>query len=113
VADKDLFARVYPTLKPFAAKETGSLYWRGSIPLIDATEVQVVIAEVGENPDQPYAVAVKGGTKEMAAVCQAVGEKRFASAREAMILVERTLNHALFAGRSKGPKRSRRFWGAV
>ena len=42
--DRDVVTQFYPRLKTFKSKELG-VYWRGTIPLIDGAELEVVILQ--------------------------------------------------------------------
>jgi integrative and conjugative element protein (TIGR02256 family) len=109
VLDKELFSLLQSALRPFAAKETGRLYWRGPITLIDDSTIQVVVAELTDEESGLYAVAVKGEPKELKSSAYNISKKRFGSAREAVIQLERELNKNLFAGKNKTRKRAHRF----
>jgi len=109
VMDKDFFAKLEPDLRPYLSKETRKMYWRGRVGLVDDSSIEVVVAELGN--DGAYAVAVKGEAPELARTAQEFGERRFASAREAIVLLQRQMNKELFGAKSKGHKRGHRLWG--
>jgi hypothetical protein len=110
VIDQDFFQRLQPGLRSFLSKDTGKLYWRGSITLIDDSTQEIVVAELGDNVGEPYAMAVKEGPAAASATAQKFAEMRFGSAREAVVKFERALNRELFQTKLKPRKRPARFW---
>lgn len=93
--DKQFFERLNPGLRSYLSKTTGTVYWRGPISLVDESEVEIVVAEVESDGVAAYGVVVKGPAQssETAAL---FAEKRFMSAREAVISLERQLNREIF-----------------
>lgn len=100
--DSEFFKHLYPSLRPFLSKTTGGVYWRGRIPLVDRSETEVVIAEVPQEHAAPYGVVVKSEPAASTSAARAVGEQRFRSAREAVVVLERELNHELYCSRIGG-----------
>lgn len=99
--DSDFFKQLYPGLRPFLSKSTGGVYWRGRIPLVDRSEVEILIAEV-DSGHAPYGAAVKSEPSASTTAANAVGERRFRSAREAVVVLERELNCDLYRSRVGG-----------
>lgn len=93
--DSALLTELAPGLKPFMSKETGGVYWRGKLALIDGSAIDMVVAETNEG-GSGYHVMIKNVP---AAAEGAVGEGvEFRSAAEAVITVERRLNEYIFRG---------------
>lgn len=91
--DSALLAEIAPGLKPFMSKETSGVYWRGKLPLIDGSTIEMVVAETSERGGV-YQVMVKNVP---AAAEGALGERvEFRSAAEAVVTVERRLNEQIF-----------------
>jgi hypothetical protein len=98
--DSEFFGLLQPSLKPFRSKETGGVYWRGPIALVDDSEAQVVVAEVDEKGGHRYAVSFKTGNPLSDPDAESYSTKRFESAREAVVRLERDLNQAIFRAKS-------------
>jgi hypothetical protein len=99
--DSEFFKQLYPGLRPYLSKTTGGVYWRGRISLVDLSEAEVVVAEVTESENSSYGVAVKGNAAKSPAA-GAIEAQRFASAREAMVALERSLNIERYNDRIRG-----------
>lgn len=97
-SDKLFFSQLHPGLRPFLSKSTGGVYWRGPISLIDDSQVEVVVAEVDAGAEAAYGVAVKGkgNPVETSDAVASFAERRFSSAREAVVMLERELNREVF-----------------
>lgn len=93
--DSALLAEIAPGLKPFMSKETGGVYWRGKLPLIDGSTIDMVVAETNARGGA-YHVMIKNTP---AAAEGVLGQRvEFRSAAEAVITVERRLNERIFRG---------------
>jgi hypothetical protein len=101
VRDSDFFGRLQPDLRPFRSKDSGGVYWRGPITLVDSSRAQVVVAEVEEKGEASYAVSFKTDRALTDLDTEAFASKRFHSAREAVVLLERELNRAIYRARSE------------
>ncbi len=101
VRDSEFFGRLQPELRPFRSKDTGGVYWRGPITLVDNSRAQVVVAEVDEKGDASYAVSFKTDRALTELDAETYASKRFHSAREAIVLLERELNRAIYRTRSE------------
>jgi hypothetical protein len=101
VRDSDFFGRLQPDLRPFRSKDSGGVYWRGPITLVDNSRAQVVVAEVEEKGEASYAVSFKTDRALTDLDAEAFASKRFHSAREAVVVLERELNRAIYRARSE------------
>ncbi len=97
--DKQFFGQVHPGLRPFLSKTTGGVYWRGPISLIDDSRAEIVVAEIDSEAEASYGVAVKGGPAESSDAVASFADRRFSSAREAVVMLERELNREIFRTR--------------
>lgn len=93
--DSALLTELAPGLKPFMSKETGSVYWRGKLPLIDGSAIDMVVAETNEGAGAYHVMVKNVPTAAEGAVGEGV---EFRSAAEAVITVERRLNEQIFRG---------------
>jgi integrative and conjugative element protein (TIGR02256 family) len=95
-ADSDFFKRFQPSLKPFMSKGNGRVQWRGAVELVDDSKLDVVVAELEGDEAVEYGVLVKSKNAKLQDVFDRYGARRFASAREAILLLERDVNRALY-----------------
>ena len=92
--DSAVLAELAPGLKPFMSKETGGVYWRGELPLIDGSAVDIMVAETNDGGAVAYRAMIKNAPP---AAEDALGSgAEFRSAAEAVISVERRLNQQIF-----------------
>jgi hypothetical protein len=101
VRDSEFFGMLQPELRPFRSKDGGGVYWRGPITLIDNSRAQVVVAEVEEGGEASYAVTFKTEHALPEPVADNYASRRFRSAREAVLLLERDLNRAIYRAESE------------
>lgn len=101
VRDSEFFGRLQPDLRPFRSKDSGGVYWRGPITLVDNSRAQVVVAEVEEKGEASYAVSFKMDRALAEPDAETYASKRFHSAREAVVMLERELNRAIYRARSE------------
>jgi len=101
VRDSEFFGMLQPELRPFRSKDSGGVYWRGPITLVDNSRAQVVVAEVEEKGEASYAVSFKTDHALTEPDAGSYASKRFHSAREAVVLLERELNRAIYRARSE------------
>jgi hypothetical protein len=101
VRDSEFFEMLQPSLRPFRSKDTGGVYWRGPITLVDGSHAQVVVAEVEEKGRPSYAVSFKTDRPMGDPDAETYASKRFHSAREAVVLLERDLNRAIYRAKTE------------
>jgi hypothetical protein len=94
VKDQELFSEFYPRLRPILSKQLGALCWKGPVRLVDGSDANIVIVEDATSRDRPYSVAVVEGAGPRSA--EGYEETSFASARQAVINLERRLNSELY-----------------
>jgi len=96
VKDQDFFSEFYPGLKPLLSKTTRTPYWKGHLPLVDGTRAQVVAMESAEGRAPSYSIATSCANPDVADTLAQYRERRFRSARQAVLKLERDLNQALY-----------------
>lgn len=97
--DNEFFRGLFPGLKPFLSKSSGRVYWRGRIVLCDESSPEIVAAEVEEDGEPIYRLAVPGQQEFSAEVLSSLSDRQFKTAREAVVLLEREMNRDLFRSR--------------
>jgi hypothetical protein len=94
--DSQFIEEWYPALRPYLSKDKTTVYWRGRIAFIDDSTAEVVIGEV-ENGGRPaYGVVVKGEPAVSTEAARLLSERRFSSAREAIMTLHREINVEMF-----------------
>ncbi|MHB1587865.1 MAG: hypothetical protein ACYCRH_08110 [Acidiferrobacteraceae bacterium] len=102
VKDQEFFAEFYRDLRAMASKATGAAYWKGPVELADGSRVTVVAAE-GDDKERPtYEIAAAGQGIALDGIKARFKNRRFPSARHAVIELERELNRALFRSEKGG-----------
>ncbi len=97
--DSEFFKELFPGLRPFLSKSSGRVYWRGRIVLCDETSPEIIAAELEEDGRPVYRIAVKEQPDASPENAGALPDRRFRSAREAVVLLEREMNRYLFRTR--------------
>lgn len=97
--DNHFFKDLQPSFRPFLSKNTDKMYWRGQISLIDDSSAEIVIAEVEEGGVVSYGIAVKAEPIASSVAVRKLSNRRFISAREAFVLLEREINREIFQKR--------------
>ena len=94
--DQEFFADFYPHLKVFYSKDVGSLYWKGSLSLVDGSCAEVVAIENADGHLPFYLIATTFKNSIVADILVQYRDRKFRSARHAVLELERALNQALF-----------------
>jgi hypothetical protein len=98
VKDQDFFAELYPGLKPFS-KDKNTPYWKGPLPLVDGSRATVVAMEDPEDKARSYSIAASSANPAIADILAQYKQRKFRSARHAVLQLERDLNQALYRGK--------------
>ena len=106
IYDRDIVSQFYPKMATFKSEEIG-IYWRGPIPLIDGSNLEMVVIEDGSGTAPKYTVTLRNPPEVLARSTKAIAQEEFASCREALITTERKCNTELYENR---PKNTRRRW---
>ena len=75
VTDSEFFRELAPSLRPYLSKTTQNVYWRGRISLVDDSTAEIVIAEIDEDGQVSYGIAVT--EKSMSGSCSGVHDQTF------------------------------------
>jgi hypothetical protein len=94
--DQDFFTQFYPQLKSLMSKDTGAVYWKGPVTLIDGFEANVVAMEDTKGAETSYSIATSCENPAVAEIVTQYRRRQFRSAREAVVNLERDLNRALY-----------------
>ena len=100
VKDQEFFSEFYPELKALFSKEIGAPYWKGSLSLVDGSRADVVTIE---HPDDnaSYSIATSSKSPLIADTLARYRDRRFRSARHAVLHLERDLNQVLYRGKKE------------
>jgi hypothetical protein len=94
--DHEFFAEFYPGFKALLAKDIGAPYWKGSLALVDGSRAEVVTMEDPDDRTRSYAIASSSKDPVIADILAPYKQRKFRSARHAVIHLERDLNQALY-----------------
>jgi hypothetical protein len=94
--DQEFFSDFYPNLKALLSKSIGALYWKGSLALVDGSHADVVAIENPGDGAPFYSITTAGANSVLAAVSASYKERRFRSARHAVLHLEKDLNEAIY-----------------
>lgn len=94
--DKDVMTYMYPNLKPFFSKQTGSVYWKGSIVLINGISVEFLILESVDEATPLYSVTLAGSGLQRFQCRELYLKRQFDSAWKAAWSFEQDLNREIF-----------------
>lgn len=97
--DQEFFADFYHGLKPLLSKNGGALYWKGPLTLVDGSPAEVVAMEDPDDPRRSYSIATSSKMPAIADVHARYQDRKFRSARHALLHFERDLNQALYRGK--------------
>lgn len=87
---------LYGQLRAFTSPKVG-LFWRGPIELVDGTVTEVIVVEDASGVEPQYTVGFPQPRDVLGTVAADIAQRRFPSARSALIQAERACNRALFA----------------
>ena len=95
--DAEFIPEMFSGVRPFLAKRSKQIYWRGAITLSDRSSVEVIAMERQGKGARAYRVTAVTGKNEVLSAVAAEGlTKKFSSARVALLWLERQLNQAIF-----------------
>ena len=96
VKDQEFFSEFYPGLQPAFSRSIGAVYWKGELPLIDGSYVDVLAMESASNEGPSYSVTITKPKGSVLDVLDGYKERTFRSARHAVLQLERDLNRELY-----------------
>lgn len=97
--DREFFTEFYPDLKPLLAKDIGAPYWKGPLSLVDGSRAEVVAMEDPDDTARSYSIASSSKNPDITDILEQYKERKFRSARHAVLHLERDLNQALYRGK--------------
>jgi len=96
--DQDLFSEFYPGLKALFSRSMDALYWKGFVPLIDGSQAEIVTIEHGESDGTTlYTITTSYRSTGLTELLASYEERRFPSARHAVLHLERDLNRMIYS----------------
>ena len=101
VKDQEFFSEFYPGLKAIFPKSLGTLCWKGSFPLADGSQAEVVAMENSEEREPSYSIAIARPILESAGKVASYKDRSFKSARQAILHLERDLNRELYRSKKE------------
>lgn len=96
--DQEFFSEFYPGLKALLKKDSGAPYWKGALPLVDGSLAEVVTMEDSADLSRSYSIGTSCKNPIIADILAQYKERKFRSARHAVLHFERDLNQALYRG---------------
>ncbi len=97
--DREFFSEFYPSLTPLLSKSIGAPYWKGPLSLVDGSQAEVVAMENADGGAPFYSIATSCKNPIIADILAQYQERKFRSARRAVLHLERDLNKALYRGK--------------
>lgn len=97
--DQEFFSEFYPGLKALLAKDIGAPYWKGPLLLVDGSRAELVAMEDPQDKARSYSIATSSKNPTITNILVQYKERKFRSARHAVLHLERDLNHALYRGK--------------
>jgi hypothetical protein len=97
--DQEFFSDFYPGLKALLSKEMGAPYWKGPLPLVDGSRAELVAMEDPDDKARSYSIATSFKNPIIADILAQYKERKFSSARHAVLNLERDLNQARYRGK--------------
>jgi hypothetical protein len=94
--DQEFFSEFYPRVRPAFSKTLGALYWKGEFALVDGSEAEVLAMEGSDNGSLFYSVTIARPRSCLSRVLDSYESRRFRSAREAVLSLERDVNRDLY-----------------
>jgi hypothetical protein len=96
VKDQEFFSDFYPSLKALFSKSAGTLYWKGTLVLIDGSRVDVVAIEKSSEGAPLYSITTDCKEPTFAELLAEYGERPFRSARHAILHLQEDMNRAIY-----------------
>ena len=97
--DRDFFADFYPDLKSLFSERLRAPYWKGPLTLVDGSHLDVVAVESSDGRIPEYSIVTAGDHPTLGEALATYKGRKFASARHAIIQLERDLNREVHRSR--------------
>lgn len=101
--DQRVLGVLCPLMQPRMSSQTGTFFWKGSVPLIDGSTIEVKIVEVEDEGKLHYHPVVANVSEGLAELC----ETPFQSASHAVRALESRMNGEIYQSTKK--KRTERW----
>ena len=95
--DKSVLGVLCPTMEPRLSSRTGTLFWKGSLQLIDGSAIEIGVAEVEDDGGLLYYPVVSNASDDVAELC----ETPFPSASHAVRALESRANREIYKSATK------------
>ena len=90
--DKSFLGVLYPSMEPRLSSRTGTVFWKGSLPLIDGSAIEIGVAEVKDDGELLYYPVISNASDDVAELC----ETPFPSASQAVRALESRINREIY-----------------
>ena len=90
--DQSVLGVLCPSMEPRLSSRTGTFFWKGSLPLIDGSTVEIRVAEVEDDGGLLYYPVVSSVSADVAELC----ETPFPSAARAVRALESRINREIY-----------------
>jgi hypothetical protein len=94
--DQEFFSDFYPNLKALFSKTADALYWKGAVTLIDGSHADVLTMENSGDGEPFYSISAGRQEQALAEILSKFKERRFRSARHAVLQLQADLNQAIY-----------------
>lgn len=92
VRDQAVLGLLFPSLEPRLSTSTGTFFWKGQLPLIDGSAINVKIAEIEDDGGLSYHAVVSPTSEQVAELCG----RSFTSAAHAIRALELQMNREIY-----------------
>ena len=90
--DQSILGVLCPLLEPRLSSQTGTFFWKGSLPLIDGSAIEIRVAELKDDGGLLYYPVVLSASEDVAELC----ETPFPSASQAVRALESRMNREIY-----------------
>ena len=92
VRDEVVLGLLFPSLEPRLSTSTGTFFWKGQLPLIDGSAIDLKVVEVEDDGSLVYYVVAPPTSEQVAELCGTA----FASAAHAVRVLELQMNREIY-----------------
>lgn len=96
VRDQSVFSDFYPRLVAGFSQKLGTLYWKGTIPLVDNSTAEILVMEDATKHGPIYSITITNSREAESKVLKHYRDRTFASARQAVWQLQNDVNHELY-----------------
>ena len=90
--DQSVLGVLCPLMEPRLSSRTGTFFWKGSLPLIDGSAIEIRVAELKDDSGLLYYPVVSSASGDVAELC----ETPFPSASQAVRALESRINREIY-----------------